>query len=85
MSTGGEYAQIVPKESARGVLNVGFAHDRIPSIDGFGLVSADLHDDRAGHPGPFHIADRTATEIVTQHANQPHVLTGLGYGVGSMN
>jgi hypothetical protein len=37
---GGHCAHIVPKESARRVLNVGLIHDRIASIDGLGLVSA---------------------------------------------
>ena len=36
---GGECAQIVPEESPRGVLDVGFAHDRIASIDAFRFVS----------------------------------------------
>ena len=36
---GGECAQIVPDESACGVLNVGLAHDRIPPIDAFRFVS----------------------------------------------
>ena len=68
---------VVPEESARGVLNVGLVHDRIASLDGLGLMSADFHGHRAGHPGPFSIADCTATEVVTQHAHQPHVLTGM--------
>ena len=32
-------AQIVPEESARGVLNVGLAHDRIAPLDAFRFVS----------------------------------------------
>ena len=36
---GGECAQIVPEESPCGVLNVGFAHDRIAPIDAFFFVS----------------------------------------------
>ena len=36
---GGECAQIVPKKSARGVLNVGLAHDRVAPMDAFRFVS----------------------------------------------
>ena len=74
---GGDSAQIVPEESARGVLNVGLAHDRIASIDGFGLVSADLHRHGSRHAGSFHIADRRAPEVLPQHADQSYPLTGL--------
>ena len=36
---GGDCAQIVPEESARRILDVRLAHDRIPPIDAFCFVS----------------------------------------------